>query len=81
MTSRRAGADIDAARTTLTHVPELRDFLKRHKSYLSKADLEIIEVSAALMEEDASRLMCRHGVGLEQAELELERAPREQAHG
>ena len=71
MTSRRAGADIDAARTALAHVPELRDLLRRHRQHLSKADREIIEVACAVMEEGAARLMLRNGVGLVQAELAL----------
>ena len=74
MTSRRASADIDAARTTLQYAKDARELipqLKRDGCMTPKARQVTLENLCAAAEECASRLMLKNGVGLVQAEFAL----------
>ena len=74
--TRRAGADIDAASTALQFVKDARELIpqiKREGCLTPKARLLTLENLCAAAEECASRLMVRNGVGLTQTELDLGR--------
>ena len=72
--TRKAGADIDVARTTLQFVRDTRELiaqLKREGAMSPRARMDTLQGLCASAEECSARLMLRNGLGLVQAELEL----------